>query len=400
MKNWKAIGVALLVTTLVYSGCSKNQKAPAGEEESPGAQVTAAEPVEKALVDGCEGNGTLAGAKTAFAANDFKEANRQARCAFNDSVKADPNSPNTEAAFYAFLSSMALAVESPQFQYVADLNIQAKTVFGTDGDPDNLTTQLAAKYPGDGLVLARNFFKFHEQKGHSISDVVGKAAEFIGENFDDWHVLLKAMATDPKFINSKIPAHFNDNSTELVFTFTEASYYLPWVDALRFAAKVYPYYDLGITNSDSFADINTLVQDMNTAPKLLSLKGTANGSALLPYLDVWLSAYALGAGNVIMRPPEAWLLSSDLLKDTIPHDFEGQAKMAIFVSQLKDSIRGGTVFLSNSQLKTGIDLKKMATELPDSAKVAENPVEVKGDGLDFRDAFIKEFFKNSVVTRP
>ena len=400
MKNWKSLFLVLLFANFAISACGKGQKlpAPTGDTETP-AQVTAVEEVEKSLVDGCDGGGSLSGAKNAFAADDFKDANRQARCVFNDSVKSDPNNSNTEAAFIAFLSSIALGVESPQFQFVFDVNVSANTVFGTGGDPDNLATQLAAKFTGNGMALIRNFFKFHEDKGHSIDDVVGKAMEFFTENFDDWHVLLKAMATDPKFVNAKIPAGFVDNSSDLPFTFTEASYFLVWADGLRLVGKIYPFYNLGITNSDSFADANTLVQDLNADPRFLSLRGDANGAGLIPYADLLLSSFARGAGNIRNRAPESWIVGGNFFGEILPKDSDGQAALGITVSQLKDSLAGRLVFLSVSKSQFGIDLKKMFSNLPNSATVGEVPFKVSGSDADFREEWLKEIVRPFTVLR-
>ncbi len=390
MKNWKALCLVVSLATFALTGCDKGQKAPqAPEAESP-AQVTTGEEVEKALVDGCEGSGDF---MAPFTSGDFKTANGRASCAFNDSVKANPEKPDTKAALIAFLSRFALAFESPELEFLLLQKVPANTLFGPSGNPSSLDPILDGLTGNlDGWPMILHYLKKQMDAGHTPNDVIGKAFEFIDRNFGDWHVLAKAMSRDPGFLEAEIPGVFLARPAETFkANFSDASAADFYITLGRAVAKVFSHYDMGVSSAAGLADVNALAADLNADAKFLSLKADGDASNAAPYLDSLFTAMIQAAANFKVKP--GIIAGSG---DSYPKQLDD----ALIASQLKESLKGRMVWMAASDYSFAIDLKKMLRDLPDAKTISLPAVKVVGgNSIELNEDFLKQFISGFSIIK-
>lgn len=392
MKNWKALCLVVSLATFALTGCDKGQKAPqapAAEDQGP-AQVTTGEEVEKALVDGCEGSGDFL---APFNSGDFKTANGRASCAFNDSVKANPDKPDTKAALIAFLSRFALAFESPELEFLLLQKVPTNTLFGPSGNPSGLDPILDGLTGNlDGWPMILHYLKKQMDAGHTPNDVVGKVFEFIDRNFGDWHVLAKAMSRDPGFLEAEISGAFVGKPSETFkVNFSDASAADFYITLGRAVSKVFSHYDMGVSSAAGLADVNALAADLNAEAKFLSLKADGDASNAGPYLDSLFTAMIQAAANFKVKP--GIIAGSG---DSYPKQLDD----ALIASQLKESLKGRMVWLAASDYSFAIDLKKMLADLPDAKTISLPAVKVVGgNSIELNEDFLKQFISGFSILK-
>ncbi|MCE9625013.1 MAG: hypothetical protein K8R69_06115 [Deltaproteobacteria bacterium] len=392
MKNFKGLLLVLLFTSVAYTGCSKNEKTGAPEatnpQEAPAQVATSTDEAEKTLVDGCEGSGDFL---TPFKSGDFKAANGKASCAFNDSVKANPDKPDTQAAMVGFLSRVALSFESPEAEFLLLKKISAISLFGPSGNLDSLDTTISDLFGGlNGWNAALHYFRKQLDAGHNPNDVVGKLFEFIDNNLGDMHVFAKAMARDPEFLGEIPGAFYNKPAETTKVNFTDASAADFYVTAARAVSKVFSHYDIGLSSAAGLVDLNSLAADLNADAKFLSLKSGADASAAGPFIDSALTSVVQAVANFKVKQG---LVTGE--GDAFPH----QLSDALTASQLKESLQGHMVFIAESDYTFAIDLKKMLSNLPDAKNISVAAVKVSGTSLDLDETFIKQFIQGFTILK-
>src|SRR4030095_9312616 len=148
MGKLKTVFILLFAASVVQFGCSN--QAPKGPEPTP--QATGQ--IEKAIQDegmvtGCpDTTGTLNEAQAALETGDFAKANCIASNLFNESVTKNPASPDTKAAFLAFLAKLPLSLEKPEMtEVVMEPPLKAADYFGPGSDTDKLGTLMNDRWP-------------------------------------------------------------------------------------------------------------------------------------------------------------------------------------------------------------------------------------------------------------
>jgi hypothetical protein len=394
-----------IIFPLLFAACSQKKESTPNVEN----QQVQADPLAgdgKTLVSGCNGTGyTLGGAVDALKKPDYAEANRQASCVFNASVVADPKHPDLKAANIALLAKFILITESDQVRnLLLAPNLKATEIFGPAGNPKKLDTTLEAIIgTSDGFEMFYKFLKAHEDKGQNPQAVFDLILSLVRERSVDLHILAKAMASDDNFVD-EIPDYLINDSAPKSYkiTDTEAGALDFNISAFRFLAEVLQFYHLGISSASSFqgateADILTkLVADLNTSPKIFELKGSSDATAVIPIFQAVLDSGQRAVEVLSKNDLESW--AGDL-QDLFPLPKKGETEKVqawqLTLFQLQKSLEAGewvqlTAFEGEVHK---INAKAFFNPLPDSKSIAELPVEVDGDDIEPREAFLIEFVK-------
>jgi len=421
MKSWKKYALILALASSTFAGCGKggidSAQAPAPQPGVKEEGQPAVRDYSKNTVAGCSGSaGTSAGAKSAFDANDFATCNSQASCAFNASVASSPEKPDADAAFYGFLCKTALLIESPQFEQITLEKWKAADYFNKVDVAKEISLKLTTKFPGNKLDFFHTYFKAQADAGHSVEDTAQAFGDFFLENLMDLHILAKAMAQMPS-LNTLIPKKFFGVTTDWPVTVTEASIIDTDIMMLMVAGELLKVYNLGISSPDSFADQATLMNDLNTSPRILSLRDKANGANLksatheLTQSGITASGWvslAVNRGPDTDPAPDKYCFDfqykvADWVKDGGLFPLHGEIQpfqLGLFAAQLNQSLDNHFVFFTaTGDNKEAFNIGKLVDNLPNSDKVAGNPLELKGTDVQPSEDFLKAFLKDYYIEK-
>lgn len=408
MRSFNILMGFFLLFCIGILGCEQQkQSVPAdGGELGGGFEIPSAPSPEyraKETVSGCTGgSGTVPAAKQAFLVGDFTRCNEEASCAYNASVETDPKQPDQYAAFYGFLCKLALQVETPEAEYLVLEKLNASDYFMSGGSLSGLGDLISAKFAGNGLTFAKNFFTAHQTAGHSVEEVVVKVADFV-LGFEDLRILAKAMARPPIFEDA-IPVEYFNEGEVLKVSYVEAGIIYNLIANLQAVAELAKLYRVGIDSPDSFNTPQELVNDMNATPKFLSLRASAPSTDnLRARLKEAIRSWNLSAANVTAQDfdttkgeytVEKWV------RELYP--LHGKAEPLIFMQlfqQVGRSLEGKFVWLSASEYGASVNADVFLKNPPNSDNLAavslvkldpSSDLELDEDGMK---AFAADFIR-------
>ncbi|MFO1519798.1 MAG: hypothetical protein U1F57_09085 [bacterium] len=403
MKSFKyAAFSAVLLSILSAFGCSNNDAptGPAPAQNTP--PVIRVEDQNTVSTVGCDGiSGDLLTAQSSLKQGELKTANCIASKIFNDSVAANPDKPDTQAAFIAGQARVGLLVETPEVTYLLTTDpshtpLKASDYFGTSGDIDKLGEIFHARWAYTGPLsdtqgTIYNFLKAHQNMGHTANNLLDKVASLISSQAPDLHVLSKAIAKDVQF-NGTIK-EFVQLATEVHFTYTEGGIANAYFNLARVAAKLAPHYSTGLDQADSLTDgtLAALVADLNSPSRLLSLRGTNSELDALPLVRLSLQGIILAISNSQAAAPQSWS------KDLLPKETSAQLNILVIAQELLPSLDDDkTVWLAPADYKVGINLKRALSSLPDSATITDDVVKLNGSHVEPNEDFFKKFVSGFV----
>jgi len=361
----------------------------------------------KSLVAGCTGSGyTYSGSVDALKAGNFAEADRQASCVFNASVKLDAKHPDLKAANIAFISKVILVIEAPQMRdLLMAPDLKANDILGPSGDLKKADAVLENIYgTSKGYEKAYKFFKAHEDKGQSPQAVFELAISLVRERGTDLHILAKAMAADANF-SDILPKYLVNVPDAKDYTIAQPDVAALDFDIsmLRFLAEVLQHYNLGLTSASSLTGVSDqaiavkLASDLNTDARLLQLKAPSDGMSALPVFEELLNSAQVALSVLSQKEVQDWAKDfPDMFNLPTMGKTEDQKNWELSVFQVRQSLESGdwVQLTAFDDHVTKVNAKAFFTKLPDSKEVSVNIVEVDDDDVEMSDDFLKPFVKD------